>query len=144
MRGSRQGAKCAKGGVVMENETAKQIVDAALAVHRALGPGLLESVYETALFHELVKRGLKVSRQVPVTFDYDGNRYDEGFRIDLLVADCVIVELKSVEVIHPVHKKQLLTYLRLSGKRLGLLINFNSVLLKNGITRIVNGLPDAL
>ena len=128
----------------MENKTAKEIVDAALAVHRALGPGLLESVYETALFHELRKRGLAVQRQDPVTFVYDGHRYDEGFRIDLLVASCVIVELKSVEVIHPVHKKQLLTYLRLSGKRLGLLINFNSALLKDGITRIVNGLPESL
>ena len=127
----------------MENETAKQIVDAALSVHRALGPGLLESVYETALSHELVKRGLQVERQVPVTFVYGGQRYDEGFRIDLLVADCVIVELKSVEEVHPVNKKQLLTYLRLSGKRLGLLINFNSALLKHGITRIVNGLPDS-
>jgi GxxExxY protein len=126
----------------MENETAKQIVDAALSVHRALGPGLLESVYETALSHELVKHGLKVERQVPVTFTYDGHRYDEGFRIDLLVDDCVVVELKSVEDVHPVHKKQLLTYLRLSGKRLGLLINFNSTLLKHGITRTVNGLPD--
>ena len=127
----------------MENKTAKEIVDAALAVHRALGPGLLESVCETALFHELRKRGLAVQRQDPVTFVYDGHRYDEGFRIDLLVADCVVVELKSVEQIHPVHKKQLLTYLRLSGKRLGLLINFNSALLKDGITRIVNGLPEA-
>ena len=126
----------------MENETAKQIVDAALHIHMALGPGLLESVYETALFYELKKRGLKLQRQVPVTFVYDGQRYDEGFRIDLLVADCVIVELKSVEEAHPVHKKQLLTYLRLSGKRLGLLINFNTALLKEGITRIVNGLPD--
>jgi len=126
----------------MENEIAKQIVDAAFSVHKGLGPGLLESVYETALCHELVKRGLQVQRQIPVTFIYDGNRYDEGFRIDLLVADCVIVELKSVEQVHPVHKKQTLTYLRLSGKRLGLLINFNSALLKEGITRIVNGLPD--
>ena len=126
----------------MENETARQVADAALAVHRALGPGLLESVYETALFHELQKRGLSVERQVPVTFVYDGHCYDEGFRIDLLVAACVIVELKSVETVHPVHKKQLLTYLRLSGKHLGILINFNSALLKDGITRIVNGLPE--
>ncbi len=103
---------------------------------------MLETVYEAALFHELVKRALTVQRQIPVTFVYDGNRFDEGFRIDLLVGDCVIVELKSVEQVHPVHKKQLLTYLRLSDKRLGLLINFNSALLKEGITRIVNGLPD--
>ena len=126
----------------MENEVAKQIVDAALSVHKGLGPGLLESVYETALFHELTKRGLPVTRQVPVTFVYDGHQYDEGFRIDLLVAGCVVVELKSVEQVHPVHKKQLLTYLRLGQKRLGLLINFNAALLKDGITRIVNGLPD--
>ena len=126
----------------MENETAKHIVDAALSVHKALGPGLLESVYETALSRELAKRGLQVERQVPVTFVYDGQRYDEGFRVDLLVSDCVIVELKSVEQVHPIHKKQLLTYLRLSRKRLGLLINFNTALLKEGITRIVNGLPD--
>jgi GxxExxY protein len=126
----------------VENETAREIVDAALAVHKALGPGLLESVYETALFHELTKRGLQVTRQVPVTFVYDGQQYDEGFRIDLLVADCVVVELKSVEQVHPVHKKQLLTYLRLGQKRLGLLINFNTALLKDGITRIVNGMPD--
>lgn len=128
----------------MENETAREVVDAALTVHKALGPGLLESVYETALSHELMKRGLQVQRQVPVTFVYDGQRYDEGFRIDLLVAECIIVELKSVEKVHPVHKKQLLTYLRLSEKRLGLLINFNCALLKEGITRVVNGLPDAL
>ncbi len=126
----------------MENETAKQIVDAALRVHKALGPGLLESVYETALFHEIRKRGFSANRQLPVTFVYDGNRFDEGFRIDLLVADCVIVELKSVEKVLPVHKKQLLTYLRLSEKKLGLLINFNTALLKEGITRVVNGLPD--
>jgi len=126
----------------LENDVAKQIVDAALSVHKGLGPGLLESVYETALFHELTKRGLPVTRQVPVTFVYDGHQYDEGFRIDLLVAGCVVVELKSVEQVHPVHKKQLLTYLRLGQKRLGLLINFNAALLKDGITRIVNGLPD--
>ena len=130
-----------KGGSV-ENKTAKEIVDSAFSVHVALGPGLLESVYEAVLFHELKKRGLMVQRQVPVTFEYDGHRFDEGFRIDLLVADCVIVELKSVEIVHPVHLKQLLTYLRLSEKRLGLLINFNTPLLKQGITRIVNGLPD--
>lgn len=126
----------------MENEVARQVVDAALSVHRGIGPGLLESVYETALAYELAKRGLRVQRQVAVTFTYDGQRFDEGFRIDLLVEDCVIVEIKSVETIHPVHKKQLLTYLRLGGKRLGLLINFNCELLRGGITRIVNGLPD--
>jgi GxxExxY protein len=126
----------------VENEVARQVVDAALSVHRGIGPGLLESVYETALAYELAKRGLRVQRQVAVTFTYDGQRFDEGFRIDLLVEDCVIVEIKSVETIHPVHKKQLLTYLRLGGKRLGLLINFNCELLRGGITRIVNGLPD--
>ena len=129
-------------GEIMENQTATIIVDASLGIHKALGPGLLESVYEVALYHELIKRGLEVKRQVPVAFVFDGNRYDEGFRMDLLVSGCVIVELKSVEVVHPVYKKQLLTYLRLSGKRLGLLINFNSALIKKGITRIVNGLPE--
>jgi GxxExxY protein len=139
---SRKVAKGAKK-YMMENETAKQVVDASLLIHKALGPGLLESVYEAVLYHELVKRGLQVQRQVPVTFVYDETRYDEGFRIDLLAEDCVIIEIKSVEDVHPVHQKQLLTYLRLSKKRLGLLINFNTILLKNGIIRMVNGLSDS-
>ena len=125
-----------------ENEIAKQIVDAAYKIHKALGPGLLESVYETLLAHVLEKRGFNVRRQVPVPIVYEGISFNEGFRADLIVEDKVIVELKSVENVAPVHKKQLLTYLRLADKRLGLLINFGSSLLREGITRVVNGLED--
>ncbi len=123
-----------------ENEIAKIIVDAAFQIHKRLGPGLLESVYEVVLAHELKKRGLRVKRQVPVAIVYDDIKFDEGFRADLIIEDKVIVELKSVENIVPVHKKQLLTYLRLSDKRLGLLINFGSELIRDGISRVVNGL----
>ena len=123
-----------------ENEVARLVVDAAFRVHTALGPGLLESVYEAVLAHELAARGLRVERQVPIGIEYDGMRFDIAFRADLLVHDLVIIELKSVELIHPVHKKQLLTYLRLSHRKLGLLINFGAPLIKDGITRIVNGL----
>lgn len=125
-----------------ENEVAKIIVDVAFKIHTSLGPGLLESVYEAVMVHDLQKRGLRVGRQIALPFTYDGIAFEEGFRADLIVEDLVIVELKSVEQIHPVHPKQLLTYLKLSNKRLGLLINFNVPLIKNGITRIVNGLPD--
>ena len=124
------------------NEIAKIIVDVAYHVHKRLGPGLLESVYETVLAYELKKRGLKVERQVPVAIVYDEIKFDEGFRADLIVEDKVIAELKSVENVVPVHKKQLLTYLRLTDKRLGLLINFGSELIRDGISRVVNGLKD--
>lgn len=117
-----------------ENEIAKTIVDASFMVYTKLGPGLLESVYEVVLAHELRARGLSTERQVPVTITYGGLRFDEGYRIDLLVEDRVIVELKSVEELSGVHKKQLLTYLRLADKRLGLLINFNTELIKDGCT----------
>ena len=123
-----------------ENEIAKIIVDAAFQIHKRLGPGLLESVYEVVLAHELKKRGLRVKRQVQVAIVYDDIKFDEGFRADLIIEDKVIVELKSVENIVPVHKKQLLTYLRLSDKRLGILINFGSELIRDGISRVVNGL----
>ena len=123
-----------------ENDIAKIIVDAAFQIHKRLGPGLLESVYEVVLAHELKKRGLRVKRQVPVAIVYDDIKFDEGFRADLIIEDKVIVELKSVENIVPVHKKQLLAYLRLSDKRLGLLINFGSELIRDGISRVVNGL----
>jgi GxxExxY protein len=123
-----------------ENEVATVIVDAALKVHRTLGPGLLESVYEKVLAYELRKRGLRVDPQVRLPVVYEGVEFDEGYRIDLLVENLVIIEIKSVETVAPVHHKQVLTYLRLSGKRLGLLINFGETLIKNGITRIVNGL----
>lgn len=123
-----------------ENEVAKQIVDVAFKTHTAFGPGLLESVYETILAYEPQKRGLQVRRQQPIPVVHEGIRMDLGFRADLIVESKVVVEIKSVEAIAPVHKKQLLTYLRLTDKRLGLLINFNVELIKNGITRVANGL----
>ena len=125
-----------------ENAVAREIVDAAYQIHKKLGPGLLESVYETVLAFKLERRGLRVRRQVPVSIVYEGIRFDEGFRADLIVENEVIVEQKSVEAVAPVHKKQLLTYLRLADKRLGLLINFGAALMKEGITRVVNGLED--
>jgi len=123
-----------------ENEIAKVIVDAAVKVHRALGPGLFESVYEIALAYELGTRGLQVERQKPIVIFYEGIRFDEGFRADLVVAGLVIVEIKSLEHLVNVHRKQLLTYLRLTNLRLGLLLNFGAPLMKDGIERIVNGL----
>jgi GxxExxY protein len=125
-----------------ENEVAKMIVDAAYKVHTTLGPGLFESVYEAVLAYELESQGLRVERQKVVPVVYDRVRLDAGFRADLLVEDIVILELKSMEVTSPVHKKQLLTYLRLADKRLGLLINFGAARLKEGITRVVNQLPE--
>ena len=125
-----------------ENEIAMAIVDAAYKIHRTLGPGLLESSYEAVILYELQQRGYAVSSQVPVPIVYESVRLDTGFRADIIVDDLVIVELKSLERIAPVHKKQLATYLRLSGKRLGLLINFGEELIKNGISRVVNGLPE--
>ena len=130
------------GLYVTENEVAKQIVDAAYRVHTSLGPGLLESAYEAVLAYELEKRGLRPVRQQAVPIVYQGTRIEMGFRADLIVEDSVIVEIKSVEAIAPVHKKQLLTHLRLADQRLGLLINFNVALIKDGITRIANGMPD--
>lgn len=117
-------------------EAAEAVVDAALAVHRSLGPGLLESVYETCLAHELQKRGRAVQRQLSLPVFYDGIRLDAGLRLDLVVDGCVVVEIKAVEQLLPVHKAQVLTYLKLTGHRLGLLVNFNSPLLKYGIRRI--------
>jgi GxxExxY protein len=125
-----------------ENEIARQVVDAAYLVHTHLGPGLLESVYQAVLTHELRRRGLQVETEVPVPVQYDGIQMEVGFRADLVINDKIIVELKSVEQIAPVHKKQLLTYLRLADKRLGLLLNFGAALIKDGIARVVNGLPD--
>ena len=121
------------------NEISSKIIKAAINVHKELGPGLLESVYQKCLVIELKQIGLKVESEIPIPVDYKGQRVDdEGFRIDVLVEKRVIVELKSVEKIKPVHPKQLLTYLRLANKELGLLINFNVVLLKAGISRIIN------
>lgn len=125
-----------------ENEVAKAVVDACYRVHTGLGPGLLESVYEAVLAHELNKRGLSVQRQVAVPVVWEGMLLDEGFRADLIVEDSLIVEIKSVERSAPVHAKQLLTYLRLADKRLGLLVNFGERLIKDGIRRVANGLED--
>lgn len=125
-----------------ENEIARLVLDAAFAVHTNLGPGLLESVYEAILAYELTKLGVVALRQVPVPIRYQELEFEEGFRADLLVDGKVIVELKAVEALVPVHGKQLLTHLRLSGHRLGLLINFGEEHLKDGIKRVTNGLPD--
>lgn len=122
------------------NDISGNIVDAAMKVHSILGPGLLENAYEACLEHELKKRGSRVERQVALPVVYDGVRIDVGYRLDLLVEDAVIVELKAVEKIAPIHEAQLLSYLKLSGKKVGLLINFNVLHLKDGIKRMVNGL----
>ena len=124
-----------------ENEIASAVLNAAFKIHTRLGPGLLESVYETVLAYELATQGIAVRRQVPVPIRYEELSFEEGFRADLLVDECVIVELKSLEALAPIHGKQVLTQLRLSRKRLGLLINFGAAQLKDGIKRIANGLP---
>jgi GxxExxY protein len=120
-----------------DEQVAKLIVDAAYTVHKSLGPGLLESVYEPCFCHELGKRGFSFRRQVIVPVVYDGITFDEGFRLDVLVEDTIICELKAVETMHPVFTAQLLTYLKLTERRLGFLINFNVPLIKNGIKRII-------
>jgi GxxExxY protein len=116
---------------------AKKIFNSALKVHRKLGPGLLERIYEVCLYHELIKLGLNVLRQVNVPIIYDGIEFEEGYRIDLLVEDTIIVELKASENYHPVWQTQILSYLRITGKRLGMLINFNVPLLKDGVQRVI-------
>jgi GxxExxY protein len=125
-----------------ENEISKLILDSAIAVHRELGPGLLESVYEIVLAYELQQRGLRVDRQVPIAIRYKDMIFDAAFRADLVVEEKVLVELKSVEQISEAHKKQVQTYLRLRGYKLGFLLNFGEALMKRGITRVVNGLKD--
>jgi iron complex transport system substrate-binding protein len=121
------------------DEVTGEIVDASYRLHTRLGPGLLESVYEVVLARMLEDRGVAVERQVPVSFEMEGMRFDEGFRVDLLVEKRVVVELKSVERLAEVHSKQLLTYLRLLDLRVGLLINFGAARMKDGLHRIVNG-----
>ncbi|HUG99623.1 MAG TPA: GxxExxY protein [Gammaproteobacteria bacterium] len=123
-----------------ENDIGTIVIDAAVAVHRRTGPGLLESVYEAILAAELAKRGLQVLRQAPVRISYDDLVFEEGFRADLLVERKVIVELKSVDRVMPAHRKQVQTYLRLSGCKLGYLLNFGAPLMKSGIIRCANGL----
>ena len=125
-----------------ENKIATEVLNAAFKVDTALGPGLLETVYEAVLAYELTKRGLAVRRQVPVPIRYEEMIFEEGFRADLVVGECLVVELKSVEALAPVHGKQVLTQLRLSGHRLGLLINFGEVHLKDGIKRVANGVAE--
>ena len=122
-----------------ENEIGEIVVDCAVKLHMRLGPGLLESVYETVLCDELQKRGLSVQRQVPIPITYDNMLFTEGFRADLNVDGKVILELKSVEHVTKAHKKQLLTYLRLSGRKVGYLLNFGEALMKDGISRIISG-----
>ena len=123
-----------------ENEISKIIVESALKVHRALGPGLLESSYEECLYYELRKCGLNVLKQKPLPLIYEDVKLEIGYRVDLIVEDKVIIEIKSVEALHDVHLAQILTYLKLSDCKLGLLINFNVSLIKNGIRRVVNNL----
>jgi GxxExxY protein len=125
-----------------EDEIGKQVVDMAVKIHQEVGPGLLETVYEIILAHGLRQRGLQVERQVPIPVEYQGLKFEEGFRADLLVEDKVIVELKSVETLNNAHKKQLLTYLRLTGRKLGYLLNFGEALMKHGIIRTVNRLDE--
>jgi GxxExxY protein len=124
------------------NRISGEIVDAAIAIHSELGPGLLESVYEVTLAHVLRQRGFRIDRQVPVPIEFHGIRFDEGYRLDIVVNDLVIIEIKSIESILPVHKKQLLTYLRLTHRPLGLLLNFNVNLMKEGISRVANGIEE--
>jgi GxxExxY protein len=126
-----------------ENDIGRIVVDAAVAVHRELGPGLLESVYEVILAFELGQRGLSVKRQVPISIHYKQMTFDEAFRADLMIEERVVIELKSVEQVSQAHKKQLLTYLRLTGCKLGFLLNFGEALMKRGITRTVNGIEDS-
>ncbi len=121
------------------NEISGVVVDSAYKIHTGLGPGLLESVYEVVLASELTRRGLRVRRQVSIPIQFEGITFDEGFRADLIVEECMVLELKSVELLAPVHFKQTLTYCRLLDYRLGLLINFGAALIKDGIKRIING-----
>ena len=122
-----------------ENEIGTIVVDCALRIHKALGPGLLEVVYEAVLARQLEKAGLVTQRQVVVPISFEGVCYDEGFRADIIVGGKVILELKSTETVHPVHKKQMLTYLKLTGLKLGYLLNFGDELMKSGTTRMING-----
>ena len=120
-----------------EEVVATEIVDAAYTVHKALGPGLLEKIYEVCFCHELTKRDLSYQRQVDIPVEYDGITFDEGLRLDVIVEDIIICEIKAVDKMNPVWEAQLLSYLKLTGKRIGFLINFNVPLIKNGVKRII-------
>ncbi len=122
-----------------ENQIGKIVVDCALNLHKELGPGLLETVYEVLLAHELELKGLKFKRQVQIQIEYHGIKFNEGFRADIVVEDKVMLELKLIEAVTPAHKKQVLTYLKLTGCKLGYLLNFGESLMKDGITRLING-----
>lgn len=122
-----------------ENEIGREVVDSAVCLHRAIGPGMLETVYEVLLAHELESRALAVKRQVPIPITYRGVRFEEGFRADMIVEEKVILELKSVEALSRAHKKQLITYLKLADKKLGYVLNFGEALMKDGIVRLLNG-----
>jgi GxxExxY protein len=122
------------------NEVSGRVVDAALRVHSVLGPGLLESAYEACLAHELQKRGLAVTTQVGLPIHYDGVTLDVGYRLDMLVEDCVVVEIKAIENVMPIHDAQLISYLKLSGVKVGLLMNFDVQHMRDGIKRLVNNL----
>jgi len=125
-----------------ENELGSIIVDTAVWLHKNLGSGLLESVYETILMKLLIKKGLSVQRQVSIPIEFEGEHFDEGFRVDLFIEGKVIIELKSIERIIPAHTKQLLTYLKLTNTKLGYILNFGAELMKNGIYRVVNGITE--
>lgn len=125
-----------------ENDIGTIVIEAAIKIHRTLGPGLLESVYEVILAHEIKKHGLTVERQVPISIQYDGLQFDEGFRADIIVEQKVILELKSIEHITNTHRKQIQTYLRLGNCKLGYVLNFGEALMKNGIVRAVNNLEE--
>jgi GxxExxY protein len=134
---NHQGTKTPRKPISLETDrVASEVVDVAYKIHHTLGPGLLESVYEACFAHELSRRGMKFQKQVEMPVVYEGLRLDAGLRLDLVVEDCVVVELKAVEKVLPVHAAQILTYLKLSGKRLGFLINFNTNVIRDGIQRI--------
>ena len=123
-----------------ENEIGERVIGCALTVHKALGPGLLERAYEACLAHELMKAGLPIKRQMAIPLTYDGIEIETAYRLDLLVADLVVLEIKALDAVAPVHPAQLLSYLRLGGYRLGYVLNFNVALMRDGIRRLANGL----
>ena len=131
--------RTSKEHINLQNHYSGQVVNAAMKVHSSLGPGLLESAYEACLIHELKNRGISTKSQVAMHVEYDGTKIDVGYRVDLLVEESIIVELKAVDKISPLHMAQLMSYLKLGGIRLGLLINFNTISLRDGIHRIING-----
>jgi GxxExxY protein len=125
-----------------ENELSNKIIGSAIEIHKALGPGLLESAYKECLYYKLIQQGLKVDKERPMPLIFESAKLDCGYRLDLLVENKVVIEIKSVEALNDIHLAQTLTYLKLGNFRLGLLINFNVLVLKTGIKRVVNGLPE--